>query len=87
MACTAAALQFRLTCLRLAMLMIERCGVTAERQHVDCWSVARHCANRSIIKGVHEPVAATAASSFVSNTACTAMLMMHWLWRHSREAC
>jgi hypothetical protein len=21
----------------LAMLMIARCGVTAERQHVDCW--------------------------------------------------
>jgi hypothetical protein len=31
--------------------MIARCGVTAERQHVDCWSVSSPAANlASIIK-------------------------------------
>jgi hypothetical protein len=37
------------------MLMIARCGVTAERQHVDCWSVSSPAAPNlaSIIKVYH----------------------------------
>jgi hypothetical protein len=39
----------------LAMLMIARCGVTAETHHVDCWSVSSPAAQNlaSIIKGVY----------------------------------
>jgi hypothetical protein len=50
----------------LAMLMIARCGVTAERQHVDCWSVSSPAAPNlaSIIKVYHMNFA-PAAGSFV----------------------
>jgi hypothetical protein len=49
----------------LAMLMIARCGVTAERQHVDCWSVSSPAApNAASIKGVYMNFA-PAAGSFV----------------------
>jgi hypothetical protein len=66
--------------------MIARCGVTAERQHVDCWSEQSAAPNlASIIKGVlHE--------------FCT-LLLVHLLlyrlpvyvddrtlWRHSRDS-
>jgi hypothetical protein len=49
-----------------AMLMIARCGVTAERQHVDCWSVSSPAALASIIKEciTHE-FCTPAAGSFV----------------------
>jgi hypothetical protein len=54
------------------LLMIARCGVTAERQHVDCWSVSSPAAPNlaSIIKSVSHEFCTPAASSFVHHAAC-----------------
>jgi hypothetical protein len=47
-----------------AMLMIARCGVTAERQHVDCWSVS-------------SPAALPASSKSVSRMNFVPLLLVH----------
>jgi hypothetical protein len=50
----------------LAMLMIARCGVTAERQHVDCWSVSSPAAQiLPASSKVYHMNFAPAAGSFV----------------------
>jgi hypothetical protein len=59
----------------LAMLMIARCGVTAERQHVDCWSVsspAKSCQHHQSVSHECTP----AASSFVCITLPTLAMLM-----------
>jgi hypothetical protein len=69
----------------LAMLMIARCGVTAERQHVDCWSVSSPAAPNlaSIIKGVSHEFC-TCCSSFVHHTLPTLAMFMNASWYGKR---
>jgi hypothetical protein len=68
--------------------MIARCGVTAERQHVDCWVSSPAAPNlASHQKSVSHEFCTPAASSFVHHAAYAGYVVMNAAQAYSVKRC